>query len=181
MRLVFALAAALLAAPAFAEDPPPPAEATPGQPTLEQVATDGMRTCMSIAEGRTPAEAAAVFGFTVDAADPNLYSRETDRGKVTVQPPAADRRSCRTSLSALTVDNTAVIDAVQAFLTTPPQSYAPLQSRIAEAIGDGFAARVSIWASSDGKALGQITLYEILANDYYHGPKILIDHLVDRR
>lgn len=180
MRLAIALSV-LLAAPALAEDPPAPAGATPGQAALEQVAADGLRTCMSIAEGRTPAEAAQVFGFAIDAADPNLFSRETDRGKVTVLPPAADRRSCRTSLSALTLDNAAVIDAVQAFLTTPPQSYAPLQSRIAEAIGDGFAARVSIWASSDGHALNQVTLYEVLANDYYHGPKILIDHLVDRR
>ena len=73
-----------------------------------------------------------------------------------------------------------VLDAVSAFLTTPPQAYAPLQSRIAERVGN-YAARTSIWAQSGGGAgLAMVTLYEILANEYYLGPKIIIDFLVDK-
>lgn len=174
-----ATALALAFAPEALADPAP-ATAT-AQPTLEAIAIDGLRACMSIAEGRAPADAANIFGFAPDADKAGFFFHETDKGKVDFQPPAPDRRSCRVSISALTLDNQAVIDTLQEFLTTPPQAYAPLQSRIAESIGDGFAARTSIWASSDGKVLNQVTLYEILANEYYHGPMILIDHLVDRR
>lgn len=167
MRTVLLAFALAIATPALADE----------QPGLDQVATDGVRTCMSIAEGRAAAEAAAIFGFAPSEA---LFQRETDRGKVEVLPPADGRRSCRIQVHALVVDEKAVIDAVAAFVAAPPHSYAPLQSRIAERIGD-YVARVSIWASSDGAALGMLTLYEILANEYYLGPKIMIDYVVDRR
>ncbi len=72
-----------------------------------------------------------------------------------------------------------VLDAVAAFLTTPPQSYAPLQSRIAERLGN-YASRTSIWASSSGGALAMLTLYEILANEYYLGPKIIMDFVLEK-
>ena len=81
---------------------------------------------------------------------------------------------------ALVVDEKAVLDAIAALVTAPPHSFAPLQSRVAERLGN-YAARVSIWASSDGNALGMVTVYEILANEYYLGPKIMIDYVVDRR
>lgn len=174
----FALAAALCTT-AAAQDTAPPA--APGQPELNAIAMDGLRACMSIAEGRTPAEAAQIFGFTPDPANAAQFIRETDRGKIEVSPPTADRKSCRTSVSALVFDNASMIDAVKEFLTTPPQTYAPLQMRIAESIGGGYAARTSIWAMSDGHTLSQVTLYEILADDYYHGPKVMIDHVVNRR
>ncbi len=156
-----------LSAPALAQD----------EPSLEQLSADGVRMCMSLAEGRTGAEAAAIFGFTPSAA---LFQRETSKGKVEVLPPDQTRRSCRIQVSALVLEQKTIIDAVAAFVTAPPHSFAPLQSRIAEAVGS-YPARVSIWASSDGAALGMLTLYEILGNDYYLGPKILIDYVVDRR
>lgn len=163
---LFACALAITA-PAFAQD----------EPGLEQVATDGVRMCMSIAEGRTPADAAIIFGFT---ASETGFQRETARGKIEIMPPTAERRSCRTNVSALTLDEKSVLDAIAAFVTQPPHRYAPLQSRIAERLGN-YAARVSIWASSDGAALGMVTVYEILANEYYLGPKMMIDYVVDRR
>lgn len=146
------------------------------EPGLEQLATDGVRMCMSIAEGRTPADAAAIFGFTPLEA---LFTHETALGKVEVLPPDATRRSCRVQVSALTLDPKIVLDSVEAFVTAPPHSFSPMQSRIAEAVGS-YPARVSIWASSGGGALGMLTLYEILGNEYYLGPKVLIDYLVDR-
>lgn len=147
------------------------------QPALEAGAVDGIRACQSIVEGRTPADAASIFGFTVAG---EAISLETDRGKIEILPPAADRRSCRVQVYALVLENKDVLDAVSAFLTTPPQAYAPLQSRIAERVGN-YAARTSIWAQSGGGAgLAMVTLYEILANEYYLGPKIIIDFLVDK-
>ncbi|MFT3811522.1 MAG: hypothetical protein QM698_16540 [Micropepsaceae bacterium] len=147
------------------------------EPTLEALATDGVRMCMSIAQDRAPADAAAIFGFTAGEA---LFQRETARGKVEVLPPDATRRSCRVQVSALTLDPKTVLDAVAEFITKPPQNLAPLQMRIAERLGN-YAARVSIWASSDGRDLGMVTLYEILANEYYLGPKVMIDYLIDRK
>ena len=167
MRLTALAFIAALAGPAAAQE----------EPILDQVATDGIRMCMSVAEGRAPAEAAAIFGFTPAGA---AFQRETARGKVEVLPPDATRRSCRTQISALTLDEKQMLDAIAAFVTTPPHSLAPLQSRVAERLGN-YAARVSIWASSDGAALGMLTVYEILANEYYLGPKIMIDYVVDRR
>ncbi len=155
------------AAPAAAQD----------EPGLEAVAADGVRMCMSIAEGRVPAEAATIFGFAPSEA---LFQRETAKGKIEVLPPDATRRSCRVQVNALVVDEKAVLDAIAALVTAPPHSFAPLQSRVAERLGN-YAARVSIWASSDGNALGMVTVYEILANEYYLGPKIMIDYVVDRR
>lgn len=147
------------------------------QPALEAGAVDGIRACQSIVEGRTPADAASIFGFTVAG---EAISLETDRGKIEILPPAADRRSCRVQVYALVLENKDVLDAVAAFLTTPPQSYAPLQSRVTERIG-AYAARTSIWAQSGGgEGLAMLTLYEILANEYYLGPKIIIDFLVDK-
>lgn len=176
MRAVLILAAALaLAGPAPAQDPATPATPAPA-PALEAIAVDGIRTCQSIVEGRAPAEAASIFGFApVEAA----FVREVAQGKVEILPPAADRRSCRVQVYALTLDNKIVLDAVGTFLTTPPQSYAPLQSRIAERLGS-YASRTSIWAQSGGGTLAMLTLYEILANEYYLGPKIIIDFLVQR-
>lgn len=168
MKRLAALAfAAFLAAPALAQD----------EPGLDQIATDGVRMCMSIAEGRDPAEAAVIFGFTPSEA---LFQRETARGKVEVLPPDPTRKSCRTQVSALTIDEKTVLDALTAFVTAPPHSLAPLQSRVAERLGN-YAARVSIWASSDGSSLGMLTVYEILANEYYLGPKIMIDYVINRR
>lgn len=167
-RFTVALAAALaLVVSVAAQD----------EPSLEQLATDGVRMCMSVAEGRAGADAAAIYGF---ATSESQFQRETARGKVEVLPPDQTRKSCRVQVSALTLDPKATLDAVAEFITEPPHSYAPLQSRIAERIGN-YAARVSIWASSDGAALGMLTLYEILANEYYLGPKIMIDYVVDRR
>lgn len=154
-----------------------PVAAAAEDPTLEALATDGVRMCMSIAEGRAPADAAAIFGFAPSEA---LFQHETARGKVEVLPPDQTRRSCRVQVSALTLDDKTVLDAIGAFVTAPPHSFAPLQSRVAERLGN-YAARVSIWASSDGSALGMVTVYEILANEYYLGPKIMIDYVVDRR
>lgn len=162
-----ALFALAIAAPAMAQE----------EPALDIVATDGVRMCMSIAEGRAPADAAAIFAFTPSEA---LFQRETARGKVEVLPPDQTRRSCRVQVSALVLDEKTVLDSVAAFVTAPPHSFAPLQSRIAERLGN-YAARVSIWASSDGSALGMVTFYEILANEYYLGPKIMIDYVVDRK
>ena len=178
MRLAALLAAVLLAGAARAADPAPAADpAAPAATTLEAIALDGIRACQSIAEGRAPADAAVIFGFSpVDA----TFVREVDRGKIEILPPAADRRSCRVQVYALTLDNTVILDAVGAFLTTPPQAYAPLQSRIGERLGS-YASRTSIWASSDTGGLRTLTLYEILANEYYHGPKILIDFILERR
>ena len=51
--------------------------------------------------------------------------------------------------------------------------------RIAERLGS-YASRTSIWAQSGGGTLAMLTLYEILANEYYLGPKIIIDFLVQR-
>lgn len=175
--LAFRIAAAAMAFVAAASADPAPAPSA----TLEAIAVDGLRTCMSISEGRTPLEAASIFGFLPDPAAAGAFMHQTDKGQIDILPPAADRRSCRVSVSALTLDPKTVLDAVQAFVTTPPQSYAPLQSRIAESLGNGYASRTTIWAASDGKALNQVTLYEILAGEYYHGPKVLIDHLIDRR
>lgn len=154
-----------------------PAAAAQEEPTLEALATDGVRMCMSIAEGRAPADAAAIFGFAPSEA---LFQHETARGKIEVLPPDATRRSCRVQVSALTLDPKTVLDSVAEFITAPPHSLAPVQSRIAEAVGS-FPARVSIWVSSDGTALGMVSLYEILGNEYYHGPKVLIDYVVDRK
>jgi len=154
-----------------------PAAMAEDAPSLEQVATDGVRMCMSMAEGRVPTEAATIFGFTPAAA---LFQHETAAGKVEVLPPDATRRSCRVQVSALTLDPGTVLDAVAAFITASPHNFAPLQSRIAEAVGS-YPARVSIWASTDGTALGMVSLYEILGNDYYLGPKVMIDYLIDRR
>ncbi len=167
MRTALLALALALTAPAVAQD----------EPGLDQIAADGIRMCMSIAEGRVAADAAAIFDFAPSA---TLFQRETARGKVEVLPPDETRRSCRVQVSALTLDETTVLDAVAAFITAPPHSFSPLQSRIAERVGD-YAARVSIWASSDGAALGMVTVYEILANEYYLGPKVMIDYLVDRR
>lgn len=167
MRTVLFAIALAAATPAFAQE----------QPALEIVATDGVRMCMSIAEGRAPAEAATIFGFTPSAA---LFQRETDKGKIEVLPPDQTRRSCRVQVSALVLDDKTVLDAVGAFVTSPPHSFAPLQSRIAERLGN-YAARVSIWAASDGTSLGMLTVYEILANEYYLGPKIMIDYVIDRK
>lgn len=167
MRLIALVFAAALAAPALAEE----------EPGLDQIATDGVRMCMSVAEGRAPADAAIIFGFAPSEA---LFQRETARGKIEVLPPDPTRKSCRVQINALTLDEKQVLDTVAAFVTAPPHSLAPLQSRIAERLGS-YAARVSIWASSDGAALGMLTVYEILANEYYLGPKIMIDYVVDRR
>lgn len=167
MRIALLVVALAFAAPAAAQD----------EPGLDHIAADGLRMCMSIAEGRVAADAAAIFDFTPAAAQ---FERETAKGKVEVLPPDESRRSCRIQISALVLDEKEVLDAVAAFVTAPPHSFAPLQSRIAERLGN-FAARVSIWASSDGAALGMVTLYEILANEYYLGPKIMIDYVVDRR
>ena len=177
MRLAALIAAACLAGTALAADPSPaPAAAVPTA-TLEGIALDGLRACQSIGEGRTPAEAAVIFGFTPVEA---TFVREVAQGKIEIMPPAADRRSCRVQLYALTLDNKVVLDAVSAYLTTPPQSYAPLQSRIGERLGS-YASRTSIWASSDPGGLRTLTLYEILANEYYLGPKIIIDFIVEHR
>jgi len=154
-----------------------PAAIAQEEPTLEALSADGMRMCMSMAQGRPAAEAATIFGFTPSEA---LFQRETARGKIEVLPPDATRRSCRVQVSALTLDPKTVLDAVADFITKPPQSMAPLQMRIAERLGN-YAARVSIWASSDGRDLGMVTLYEILANEYYLGPKVMIDYLIDRK
>lgn len=148
------------------------------EPGLDAIAADGVRACMSISTGRTPAEAAPIFGFTPAGA---AFARETARGKVDLSPPEADRSSCRTSVSALTLDNNTVLDALKAFLTTPPQRFAPVQSRVVEKVGN-FPARVTIWAASGGDGtLTLVTIYEILANEYYLGPKVIIDHVVNRR
>ena len=167
MRTALFALALLLAPAALAQE----------EPTLETLATDGVRMCMSIAQGRDPAEAATIFSFTASEA---LFQHETARGKVEVLPPDATRRSCRVQVSALTLDPKTVLDSVQDFITKPPQNLAPLQMRIAERLGN-YAARVSIWASSDGVNLGMVTLYEILANEYYHGPKVMIDYVIDRK
>lgn len=169
-RFVLPLAACLLVSAAAAQDA--------AEPSLNDVALDGVRTCMSIADGRPPADAAAIFNFKPVG---ETYVRETARGKVEIQPPTADRKTCRTQVYALTLQPNEMIDAVKGFLTTPPQSYAAYQTRVGEDIGGGYAARVSIWASSDGASLGQVTLYEVIANEYYHGPKILIDFIVNKR
>lgn len=168
-RLLLAAALAFGAVPAQAED----------QPTLEQLALDGIRACMSIAEGRDPAAAAAIFGLT---AQDKVFVRETDRGKIELLPPDAERKSCRTQIYALDLDDTVMWDTVKVFLTTPPQAYAPLQSRIAESLGS-YASRTSIWAASGGAdgTVALVTLYEVLANEYYHGPKILIDFLINKK
>lgn len=178
VRLIAAALAVLAAGPArAAETAPAPTAAATAQPALEAGAVDGLRACQSIVDGRAPAEAATIFGFT--AAGETLL-RETDRGKIEILPPAGDRRSCRVQVYALVLENKDVLDAVSAFLTTPPQAYAPLQSRIAERVGN-YAARTSIWAQSGGGAgLAMVTLYEILANEYYLGPKIIVDFLVDK-
>jgi hypothetical protein len=147
-------------------------------PALAQLALDSIRACMSIAEGRPPAEAAAIFGLTPSE---GLFSRETAEGKVELMPPDAERTSCRTQVYALTLDDTAMWEAIRDFLTTPPQAYLPLQSRIAESLGS-YASRTSIWAASGGRGAGvaMVTLYEIISHEYYHGPKVLIDFLVDK-
>ncbi len=178
VRLIAATLAVLAAGPArAAETAPAPTAAATAQPAQEAGAVDGLRACQSIVDGRAPADAAAIFGFT--AAGETLL-RETDRGKIEILPPAGDRRSCRVQVYALVLENKDVLDAVSAFLTTPPQAYAPLQSRIAERVGN-YAARTSIWAQSGGGAgLAMVTLYEILANEYYLGPKIIVDFLVDK-
>lgn len=92
------------------------------QPALEAGAVDGIRACQSIVEGRTPADAASIFGFTVAG---EAISLETDRGKIEILPPAADRRSCRVQVYALVLENKDVLDAVAAFLTTPPRVLCP--------------------------------------------------------
>ncbi len=180
VRLIAAALAVLAAGPARAAETAPgpaPTAAATAQPALEAGAVDGLRACQSIVDGRAPADAAAIFGFT--AAGETLL-RETDRGKIEILPPAGDRRSCRVQVYALVLENKDVLDAVSAFLTTPPQAYAPLQSRIAERVGN-YAARTSIWAQSGGgEGLAMVTLYEILANEYYLGPKIIVDFLVDK-
>lgn len=170
MRRFLLAAALVLAAPsAHAAD----------EPTLSELALDGIRACMSIAEGRSPADAATIFGLT---ATEGTYSRETAEGKVELLPPDAERTSCRTQVYALTLDDTTMWEAVRDFLTTPPQAYLPLQSRIAESLGS-YASRTSIWAASGGRGAGvaMVTLYEIISHEYYHGPKILIDFLIDKR
>jgi hypothetical protein len=171
------LLAALLAAgtsSSRAADTPPTAE-----PSLIQMATDGIRACMSIAQGRAPAEAAAIFGLT---AAEGLFVRETVEGKVEIMPPAGERTTCRTQIYALTLDPTVMWESIRDFLTTPPQAYAPLQSRIAESLGS-YASRTSIWVASGGanKGVAMVTLYEIISHEYYHGPKILIDFLISKR
>ncbi len=177
MRLTLVIAAFLVAGSAAAADPTPPAPAVAPAATLEGIALDGLRACQSIADGRTPADAAVIFGFTAFEAG---FVREVAQGKIEILPPAADRRSCRVQLYALTLDNKVVLDAVGAFLTTPPHAYAPMQSRIAERLGN-YASRTSIWASSGGGSLALVTLFEILANEYYLGPKILIDFVLEKR
>lgn len=148
------------------------------EPGLDAVAADGVRTCMSIAAGRTAAEAAPIFGFAPSGAG---FVRETARGKVELVPPGGEQTSCRTSVSALVLDNNTVLDALQAFLTTPPQRFAPVQSRVVEKVGN-YAARVTIWTASGGDgSLTLVSIYEILANEYYLGPKIIIEHIVNRR
>jgi hypothetical protein len=150
---------------------------TGAQPTLEDGALDGIRACQSISSGRTAADVALTFGFTVTG---DIISRDTDRGKVEILPPAGERHSCRVQIYALTLDPATFLDAVKEFLTTPPQSYAPLQSRIPERLGQ-YAARVSIWAQSGGSdGLAMVTLYEVLANEYYLGPKVIIDFLIQK-
>lgn len=169
-RLALAVAVvALLGAPR-AQEAAPAAE-----PTLEAITVDGLRACQSIIAGRSAADAAVIFGFTANAA---TLSHETVKGLVEVLPPDAERRSCRVQISALTIDYEPMIDAVKTFLTTPPQSYAPLQMRIAERLGT-YAARTSIWASRSTGGLSMVTFYEILANEYYHGPKVMIDAIFD--
>jgi len=168
----FLLAAALAVAafmPARAADEPP----------LTELALDGIRACMSIAEGRDPAAAAAIFGLT---ASDNLFVRETAEGKIEVMPPEGERHSCRTQVYALTLDPTVIWETVRDFLTKPPQAYAPLQSRIAESLGS-YASRTSIWVASVGTGSGvaMVTLYEIISHEYYHGPKILIEFVVSKR
>lgn len=176
MRLRFLIAAFVLAGSAAGAEPPPPAPAAAPAATLEGIALDGLRACQSIADGRAPADAAVIFGFTAFEAG---FVREVAQGKIEILPPAADRRSCRVQVYALTLDNEVVLDAVSAFLTTPPQSYAPTQSRIAERLGS-YASRTSIWVSSSGGALAMLTFYEILANEYYLGPKIIMDFVVEK-
>lgn len=167
-RLILAAALLLAARPALAAD----------EPNLQQLALDGIRACMSIAEGRAPADAATIFGLK--AAETG-FSRETAEGKVELLPPDAERTSCRTQIYALTLDTTVMWESLRDFLTTPPQHYAPLQSRIAESLGT-YASRTSIWAASGGAGGGvaMVTLYEILSHEYYHGPKILIDFVIDK-
>ncbi|BCW88319.1 hypothetical protein sos41_14580 [Alphaproteobacteria bacterium SO-S41] len=183
MRLAALIAAACLAGTALAADPAPapapaaPAPAPEAAATLDAIALDGLRACQSIAEGRAAADAAVIFGFAPVEA---TFVREVPQGKIEILPPAADRRSCRVQIYALTLDNKVVLDAVSAYLTTPPQSYAPLQSRIGERLGN-YASRTSIWASSDSGGLRTLTLYEILANEYYLGPKILMDFIAEHR
>lgn len=179
--LMAAAAAFVLLQPAMALDqlpaPVEPAPAAPAQPSLDALAVDAIRACMSIAEGRDPESAAAIFGLKPVE---GVLTLETDRGKAELLPPTAERKSCRVQVHALTLDNKALIDAVQDFLTTPPQAFAPLQSRVSERLGN-YASRTSIWAASDGAALGMVTLYEVLGNEYYIGPKIIIDYIVNRR
>ena len=178
LSAILAIAAALGAPLALAQTPPPapPAAATP-EPELDQAAVDGLRACMSIAQGRSPAEAVAIFGLTPDAAG---FSRETQRGKIEFLPPSPDRKSCRIHIYALTLDNETMFKTVQDFLTTPPQSFAQLQYRLGEQLGN-YASRTSTWAASDGKGLGLVTMYEVLADNYYLGPKIIVDYVINRK
>ena len=143
---LFALVLAL-AAPAAAQD----------EPGLEAVAADGVRMCMSIAEGRVPAEAATIFGFAPSEA---LFQRETAKGKIEVLPPDATRRSCRVQVNALVVDEKAVLDAIAALVTAPPHSFAPLQSRVAERIGYISTAGGAFLEFLEGRTLPAVAALE---------------------
>jgi hypothetical protein len=176
MSAIAAITVALMFAPNALAQTPPPAAAT-AEPELDQAAADGLRACMSIAQGRSPAEAVAIFGLTPDEAG---FSRETQRGKIEFLPPTGERKSCRIHIYALTLDNEALFKTVQDFLTTPPQSFAQLQYRLGEQLGN-YASRTSTWAASDGTGLRLVTMYEVLGDNYYLGPKIILDYVVSAR
>lgn len=174
LSAIAAITVALMFAPSALAQTPPAATA---EPELDQAAADGLRACMSIAQGRSPAEAVAIFGLTPDEAG---FSRETQRGKIEFLPPNDERRSCRIHVYALTLDNETVFQTVQTFLTTPPQAFAQLQYRLGEQLGN-YASRTSTWAASEGGGLRLVTMYEVLADNYYLGPKIILDFVVNSR
>ncbi len=165
-HIVALLAAAALAGAARAQEADP----------LAGLAIDGLRACFSISAGRPPAEAAKTFGF---AGVQGGYMIEVDRGIVTLAPPAPpERAACRISVSALAIDPAAFLGAVKTFLTTGSYRFVSVQDRVTESVGP-MKARATVMTGRNGELPTLVTVYEILGDEYYLGPKIIVDlHLM---
>jgi hypothetical protein len=148
--------------------------AAPAPDPLADWALNGLKACMAIRAGTDEAQAASTYDFP--PAGGGGYGVRIDRGEVRLRPPTPERTACRTEVSAVWIEADPFRDTVKTFLTTGSFRFVSQQDRVVENVGDGLKARTTVWVGRNGEQLALVTYYEVMGDEYYLGPKILIDY-----